>query len=63
MKTHYSDKITDKEAIQTIEDYPDQDYFININLQQWLTNGEYCDNSIEMAALWTYCKSVYDNKI
>jgi hypothetical protein len=57
----WSEHITNEEAIKTIEDYPCQDDFINRHLSQWLQMGEYCDNSIEMASLWTYCKQVYNN--
>lgn len=58
---YWAERISDEEAIETIEDYPYQDDFINRHLRQWLQNGEYCDNSIELASLWTYCKSIYDD--
>ena len=54
--------ISDEEAIKTIEDYPDQDRFIYAHLRQWTYGDQYCDNSIELAQLWTYCKSVYDDQ-
>ena len=60
MYYYFSEYIKDDEAIGTIENCPDQDEFINKHLKQWWLNERYCDNSVELANLWNYCKSVYD---
>lgn len=51
-------EITVDEAIATIIDYPDKDYFISWNVVYSIYNGEPTDNSIELAQYWDKCKTI-----
>lgn len=40
------------EAIAFMIEHPDQDIYISENIEQFLTDGEYDDNSIRLAKEW-----------
>ena len=47
-----------EEAQEIISEWPDQDEFVNMNFTQFLTYGEYDDNSIELSQYWSECKKL-----
>lgn len=50
------------EAMQIIEDYPEQEDYVDCNLRQFAdAYGEYTDNGWVLASYWRSCKSVVDS--
>jgi hypothetical protein len=52
--------ITLEEAEKVISDYPIEDDFVQKHYQQFLTNGEHNDNTIETSNYWNKCKKIVD---
>jgi hypothetical protein len=51
-------EITIEEAIRVIETYPNADSFVCENCQGRLIDGEYDDNSFELADYYNECQSI-----
>ena len=56
--------ITIEEAERVINEWPDQDEYVNANYRMFLDRGgEANDNSCELAYYWSDCKRIIDTKI
>lgn len=49
-------EITLEEATKVITEFPDIDDYVQAHYQQFLTNGEHNDNTIDSANYWNKCK-------
>lgn len=47
-----------EEAQKVMADYPEQDDYVQAHYQQFLTNGEHDDNTVEAAIYWNKCKKI-----
>lgn len=55
-------EITLEEAISVINDYPDVELFIEAKFSQYMSYGEYSDNSVELHNHWHNCKKIIENQ-
>lgn len=50
-------------AKKVIDEFPEEEHYIQAHFQQFLTFGEYDDNSIELSDYWNKCKVVFDKQL
>ncbi len=49
-------------AKKVIDEFPEEDYYVQAHYQQFLTNGEHDDNTVESSNYWNLCKKVVGGK-
>ena len=57
------DEITIEEATAFIEEWPDQDEYVNSNYVMFMRYGEADDNSIELFDYWKECKYIVEKTV